>query len=438
MPKQTQLTWTDRALLSRALHRLLFKRLLGMTLAVCILTACGFYLVERARFTATLRDNVLFSAARFQLLAQEQLNTPGLGDHKRLQDILDNFMLYGQQQQQGAAATLTLMDTQGRVAASRRNPAFNSAPELDGYLEAKRYQLPAESGGVLYELVFLGPRPFLHILIPFANAKGNAVAYGECLFAIRESVIHDANLRMGLTLALAVSLVLATSGLLYPVLLRLLRQMHTNFLDLLEANLESLSVLSRASAKRDSDVDSHSYRVTIYAVRLGERMALDRQAMRSLIKGAFLHDVGKIGIRDALLHKPGRLSPEEMEEMRQHVQHGRDIVSRSTWLRDALEIIGGHHERFDGTGYDQQLKGQDIPLVARIFAVADVFDALATARPYKKALPYEAAIGIMGSGRGSHFDSEVFDAFWPIATDLHRICSTSSSQELDATLRNLC
>lgn len=437
MAEQPPLTWTDRALYARSVHRLLFKRLLGMTLVTCLLTACGCYLMERARFTAELRDGVLFHTARFQALAGHELNAPGLGDHRRLQDILDDT-LASSRQQLGTAALTQIMDPQGRVVAKRRDPAFRSRSTLDDHLAASHRGLRTEAGDPRYELVVIDSRPFLHILAPLVDAQGRTVANSECLFAISEEVIRDANLRMGLTLALAVSLVLGTCGMLYPVLLRLLRQMHAASLDLMEANLETLNVLGRASAKRDSDVDAHSYRVTIYAVRLGERMGLDRQAMRSLIKGAFLHDVGKIGVRDALLRKPGPLTPEEVKEMRQHVQHGRDIASRAHWLRDALEVIDGHHERFDGAGYDKGLKGQSIPLAARIFAVADVFDALASPRPYKPAMQFEAVIGMLEKECGRHFDPAALRAFAPIARELYETYSDRPTEELDVWLRTNC
>jgi HD-GYP domain-containing protein (c-di-GMP phosphodiesterase class II) len=447
MPKQTPLTWTDRALLARSLHRLLFKRLLGMTLTVCLLTVCGFYLTERARFSAALRDGVVYNAAKFQLAARDELNAPGLGDHGKIQKILDDFLAYGQHQQLGTVEALTVMDAKGQVVARSDKSAAGSRAELAGYLEANRYRLPFETekrskedepGKALYDQVSLNGQLFLHILIPFVNAQGNTVAFGECLFAIREGVIRDANQRMALTLALAMSLVLATAGLLYPVLLRLLRQMHTASLDLLEANMETIGVLSRASAKRDSDVDSHSYRVTIYAVRLAERLGLDSQAMRSLIKGAFLHDVGKIGVPDALLRKPGRLTPEEFAQMRLHVQHGRDIVSRARWLRDALDVIGGHHERYDGSGYDQKLAGQAIPLAARLFAVVDVFDALASPRPYKPALSLDVVLRMLEEERGSHFDPAILDVFLPMARALYDQHAQRTTEELDVWLRTNC
>lgn len=190
--------------------------------------------------------------------------------------------------------------------------------------------------------------------------------------------------------------------------------------ELMDANLELLDVLGRAIAERDTDTNVHNYRVTLYSVRLGETLGLDDKRLRDLIAGAFLHDVGKIGIRDAVLLKPGPLTPEETAIMHEHVMKGVEIISRAKWLRGARAVVENHHEKFDGTGYPKGLKGAQIPLVARIFAVADVFDALASHRPYKKPLDLDRALAIMKPLSGSHFDPEVFDAFLVIADVLYR------------------
>jgi HD-GYP domain-containing protein (c-di-GMP phosphodiesterase class II) len=130
--------------------------------------------------------------------------------------------------------------------------------------------------------------------------------------------------------------------------------------------------------------------------------------------------VGKLGIRDAVLLKPGKLDAAEFGEMKLHVAHGLDIIGRSSWLRDARAVVGHHHEKWDGSGYGGGLRGEAIPRVARIFAVADVFDALASRRPYKEPLPVDEALAILEQGRGTHFDPGVLDLFAPMARELHR------------------
>jgi HD-GYP domain-containing protein (c-di-GMP phosphodiesterase class II) len=239
------------------------------------------------------------------------------------------------------------------------------------------------------------------------------------------------------TVALVILVVMVISGLFYPVVLRFSDRMAEFSSDLLEANLEMMEVLGSAVAKRDSDTDAHNYRVTIYAVRLAEKEGLGIKAMQGLIKGAFLHDVGKIGIRDEVLLKPGRLDEDEYEVMKTHVDHGLDIVGRAGWLRDALGVVGSHHEKYDGGGYPSRVPGEMIPLPARIFAVADVFDALSSKRPYKAPMPLEKVFEIMREGRGTHFDPAVLDSFLEIAPDLHAQLDGRSAEELRGELQEI-
>jgi HD-GYP domain-containing protein (c-di-GMP phosphodiesterase class II) len=159
-------------------------------------------------------------------------------------------------------------------------------------------------------------------------------------------------------------------------------------------------------------------------------MALDNAKIQSLIKGAFLHDVGKIGVRDDILLKPGKLDDREFTIMKQHVPHGLDIVKRSRWLKDAVDVVGYHHERYAGDGYCIGLRGEAIPITARIFALADVFDALTSKRPYKEPFSFEKTMDILEEGRRSHFDPRVLDAFAFIAQDLYAMLAGREDQTL--------
>jgi len=220
---------------------------------------------------------------------------------------------------------------------------------------------------------------------------------------------------------LAVAFVLATALIVYPIMRGLLGKLEKQAEHLLYANVDIIKVLGSAIAKRDSDTDAHNFRVTLYSVRLAEAIGLDEPSIRSLIKGAFLHDVGKIAIRDAILLKPGRLTTEEFTEMQSHVGHGLEIVESAGWLADAAQVIGGHHEKYDGSGYPNGLSGEAIPITARIFAIADVFDALTSVRTYKNALSPEQALEILREGAGRHFDPALVEAFDPLASVLHAL-----------------
>ncbi len=186
-----------------------------------------------------------------------------------------------------------------------------------------------------------------------------------------------------------------------------------------EANIDMLETLGSVIAKRDNDTSSHNYRVTLYSINIAEKMGLSADSIRSLIKGAFLHDLGKIAISDKILLKTGRLDKEEFRVMKTHVSHGADIVSNYNWLKDCVDVVLYHHERYNGHGYLMGLKGDEIPLNARIFCIADVFDALTSVRPYKDAFPLDKSIKIMAYKRGQHFDPFILDLFFASAERLY-------------------
>ena len=206
---------------------------------------------------------------------------------------------------------------------------------------------------------------------------------------------------------------------------------------LLNANIGMLEVLGSAIAKRDSDTCSHNYRVSIYAIHLGKELGLSDDNLRSLIKGAFLHDIGKIAISDTILLKPGGLDDREYEIIKTHVLHGSEIIKAYSWLSDAHDVVLHHHERFNGDGYPDQLKADQIPLNARIFAVVDVFDALTSKRPYKEPYTIDYALRTMRGEVGSHFDPEIFDLFVKNVGPIHETIVNLSENQLENTLHTI-
>jgi HD-GYP domain-containing protein (c-di-GMP phosphodiesterase class II) len=173
---------------------------------------------------------------------------------------------------------------------------------------------------------------------------------------------------------------------------------------------EALKALVAAVEARDSYTAGHSARVAALSVELGVKLKLGPEALRHLAQGALLHDIGKIGIPDRILNKPGRLDPEERAWIEQHPVIGSDLVRSAPSLRDAVDVVHHHHERIDGNGYPDKLAGSAIPLHARIAAVADVWDALTTDRAYRKGWPPEEALAHIVAGRGTHLDPGCVDA----------------------------
>lgn len=167
------------------------------------------------------------------------------------------------------------------------------------------------------------------------------------------------------------------------------------FTDLLEDAENVIVALARAIDARDPYTANHSARVSFYAGLLGERIGLKGSELGAVKRGGLFHDLGKIAIRDSVLLKPGRLTPEEYAEIKRHPLEGRKLIQHLKTLRFAVEVVHHHHERIDGSGYPDGLEGEAIPLVARVTTIADIFDALTTARVYRGALSREEALRIM-------------------------------------------
>ena len=177
----------------------------------------------------------------------------------------------------------------------------------------------------------------------------------------------------------------------------------------------TVRALAAALELRDDRTGGHAERVTELAMRLAREVAPDLALDPQLEYGFLLHDLGKIGIPDAILLKPGRLTELEMDEMRYHPVLGEAIVARVSYLRGrAREIVAAHHERWDGGGYPRGLAGKETPLAARIFAVVDAFDAMTNDRPYRDPLPLDAALAEVSRGAGTQFDPVVAEAFAPL------------------------
>jgi len=191
----------------------------------------------------------------------------------------------------------------------------------------------------------------------------------------------------------------------------------------------TLEALGDALDLKDAETEGHSKRVTAYTIALARRMGVSAQQMRVVARGAFLHDIGKMAIPDAILLKPGRLSPEEQAIMREHCARGYQILRKIPFLREAAEIVFSHQEHFDGSGYPRGLRGEQIPLGARIFAVADTLDAITSDRPYRKANTFEAARKEIRRCAGTQFDPAVVEVFLRIPDQIWRDLQSEISSQ---------
>ena len=195
----------------------------------------------------------------------------------------------------------------------------------------------------------------------------------------------------------------------------------------------TLEAMGDALDLRDAETEGHSKRVTAYTTALAREVGLNVEDLRTIARGAFLHDIGKIATPDSVLLKPGKLDSAEMAIMREHCVRGYDIVKKIPFLREASEIVLAHQESFDGSGYPRGLKGEGIPLGARIFAIADTLDAITSDRPYRKGQPFEAARNEIARCAGQQFDPEIVDVFLRVPISRWQELCLETGQLTDAT-----
>ncbi|VTR94601.1 metal dependent phosphohydrolase : Uncharacterized protein (Fragment) OS=uncultured bacterium GN=ACD_39C00098G0005 PE=4 SV=1: FHA: GAF_3: HD [Gemmata massiliana] len=196
--------------------------------------------------------------------------------------------------------------------------------------------------------------------------------------------------------------------------------------------VQTVTALAQAVEMRDEYTGNHTQRVTTYALMLAEEMGLPEDERRQLQVATLLHDIGKIAIDDQVLRKPGRLSDHEFATMKTHVLRGTEIVQMIPGLAWALPVVRGHHERWDGRGYPDGLKGEAIPLSARVVAVADAFDAMTSDRPYRAGMPAARAFAELQAGSGTHFDPQCVEAFVRIRPQLEVLLEREAVERRNA------
>lgn len=181
--------------------------------------------------------------------------------------------------------------------------------------------------------------------------------------------------------------------------------------DQLEGTEQVIFTMAAAAEAKDPETEHHLRRMSVYAVRVGQELRLDERQLLLLKYGGILHDIGKIGVNEAILQKPGPLTPDEWREIKQHPIIGERICAPLRMSNALAPIVRHHHERWDGSGYVDGLAGESIPLLARVVGVVDAFDAMSADRPYRKAMPFDHVIAVLEAGRGSHWDPDITESF---------------------------
>lgn len=399
---------------------MLLRRLLAVWLLVSLAATAITYCLEISRF-----EDGLVALANQEIRNLSGLLTVETNDAQRLladetRQFVNTHYLW-----------INVRDNQGKLVREFANTKLEALID-----QLRRLTQPmALDGRPSFEMLHVGEQPVIRILVAVPAPQGKLFMEGA--FLLDNTIVRQQREKIWRTVGFNLLASLATALAVYPVVLLLYRSLVLASKDILRGNLEAASVLGSAIAKRDSQTGEHNYRVTVYAIYLAETVGVPTTEMRSLIIGALLHDVGKIGIADTILRKPGPLDDREFAEMREHVRLGLEIVADSHWLKMACEVIGSHHEKFDGSGYPQGLQAEEIPLAARIFAIVDVFDALTSRRPYKEAMSLSSAMEILKQGAGKHFDPELLESFAGIASSAYDEISSKSEAELREMLSGL-
>jgi HD-GYP domain-containing protein (c-di-GMP phosphodiesterase class II) len=408
------------------IHHIVAKRLVIAWLALSLVAGTSVYLYEVEQMDDAI---VALASAHAMRFAPDGIDTRNMtaADVEALRHTAQDFVSHN-------FVVLEAYDQREKKLFEVVNPAYESVEKA---LATYTHRFPND-GESHYEKFNIGGETLVQILVPLERKTGGNAGYFEAVFVIDKASLAQLQSNLKLHVLIVLLCVLGTTLFLYPVIVSLNRNVVRFSGEVVKGNLEAITVLGTAIAQRDSDTGDHNYRVTLYAIRLAETIGgSEKMDMRALILGAFLHDVGKIGISDNILLKPGKLSDEEFAVMRTHVELGVATVGGSAWLRAARDIIECHHEKVDGSGYPRGLRGETIPLVARIFAIVDVFDALTSRRPYKEPWPFDKAMATLEKDAGSHFDRQLVLAFKSIAGELHQEIGAAGEAELAARLTPL-
>lgn len=413
--------------------RLMKRLVVASTITSILLSSIVFYL-EYRRLGQLVTDRATEIVSRFNNEIRVHLNFPVSTNKTAIQSKLKILSIIGQLNHDvGQIVYAGIFDLKGNAIAVEKDSKNSHLKALNVEMDSfEPHQLPPTKK--LYQYKYMSGISHIQLIYPLFNSNKEKVVYIKALFAISSQTRNKVLFRIVRSILGTISIVFLTTIILYPIIMSLVAKLSSLTDNLLESNIETLRVLGNAIAKRDSDTDIHNYRVSIYSVTLAEAYGLQGKLIRSLIKGAFLHDVGKIGISDKILLKPGKLTEKEFDIMKRHVSHGIDIIENSVWLKDAQDVVEYHHEKFNGSGYPNGIKGYSIPVIARIFAIVDVFDALTSVRPYKDQIPLTNALEILENDRGTHFDPSILDTFISIVNPLYDRVSESSDKDLRANL----
>ena len=403
------------------IHKIIVKNLLFGVLVIIILTFSIIAIIEHNRLDKFTRDLAIKESKKYSEDYEDYYKKKSNQKLNDLKEAISKNLDHSQ------FILIELYDeSKNKIVVD----SLNRIIPVNGELEKSFHDFKMSSEIEHIKKIFSGEL-YIKIMVPIFQKNSNVIIGNfEGIYHVSNDSLEKIEKQIIYLLVQSFIVIFFTTLLLYPVIFMLNKKLMKNSNELLESNINTLKSLGSAIAKRDSDTNAHNYRVTIFAIKFAEKLKISKSQIQSLIKGSFLHDIGKIGISDSILLKPGKLTDEEFDIMKQHVILGVDIIKNNKWLVDAKDVVLSHHEKFNGKGYMASLNDKEIPVNARIFAIIDVFDALTSKRPYKNPFPLEESLEILREGSGTHFDPVLLKDFEEIAKTLYGEISGQENEPL--------
>ncbi len=312
----------DRA---RSVHKRLAISMLAAAAVLSAAAGASVSVFEHKRIESAITERAGLGAELLRARVRTLVQQTGAPWRNVAQKVLENVADTVPRPTFGHFVFVVIRDRDGKEVARLADDKAPGIKDIIASFEKAGFPVP-DRGIQLAKMASATGLPQFEVAVPVEDRAGKPVASIHGVFVVSQEAVTRFEEEIAGSVGATVLVVILVTALLYPVIRRLLGQLSGLTIQLLDANLETIQLLGNAIAKRDSDTDTHNYRVTIYAVRLAEAAGADAATIRRLIKGAFLHDVGKIGVRDQILLKLSRLTPEEFEEMKKHVQYGLEIV----------------------------------------------------------------------------------------------------------------
>ena len=414
--------------LKKEIHSLLIKRLIGVCVVTMLLvvgTTC--YLEFRRLEQALLRDAAKEASLFIPLFLEQYNNHSGTQKVAAIPEFNDSIA-------HTSFIDVQLSTPDGSIFFEKSGA--NAGPIKQRFSDkSSPPQLGDDPNGTW---LVADKRIYLMAVLPLRGLQDDdVIGHLQGLYRTSLEDTKAIGFRIFLSCLIGAGAVMLCTILMYPGLIFFHHRLIRSSSDLNLANTILLKQLGSALAKSDVGVSSHSHRVVIYGIRLAEIHKLSRTRIRSFVQGVFLHDIGMLELDSSILLKQGPLDKKELSLMHTHVKNGVAQLKRYRWLKDGLEVVRCHHEKYDGSGYPGGLSHDKIPLEARIFAIVDAFDALTSKRPYRQAVELDRALEILEQDSGSHFDPVLLAPFIEIAPQLYGIVSKLEGKALEREVQGV-